>query len=529
MTGLAGDMQAIEEVLNEEQWKAFQNPIAIELAPGHCTFHHPLMVHGSFDNKTEIPRRAVVLNVIRDGVASYTDDPLLEGIPPVPQGEKMDGQFFPLLYGRELKLTKTIVWPNVASFVCFFAGSGCQSGEDCRPTKQVAEGASISDNVLSLLVRQQKTERTSLPRPSETTGSDVDVNLDARSYSIEIAPGNLEQLAILLQPFLQNEHVIVVTDDNVEKHYLAAVIKRIGSIATRIDSIVVPHGEPSKSVSSCDGLWQKMVQLGTDRKSYVVALGGGVVGDLAGFLAATYGRGLKFIQIPTSLLAQVDSSVGGKVGINLPQAKNMVGAFWQPEAVVIDPLVLKTLDEPNYCAGMAEVIKYGLIMDLPLFEFLESCVEKIKARDSQTLTEIISWCCQCKATVVEEDEKETSGRRAILNYGHTFGHAIEAVFGYGEFLHGQAISIGMTCAGRLARNMGRVDQAFLDRQTKLFTDVGLPVICPSARHDELVEAMKHDKKVARGKLVLILPTKIGHVEEVNSPSDELLLESLKND
>lgn len=355
------------------------------------------------------------------------------------------------------------------------------------------------------------------------------MNLDSRTYTIEIATGNLERLSDLLLPFLKNEHAIVVTDDNVEKHYLASVIKHIDSIAMRTDSIVVPHGEPSKSVSSCDGLWQKMVELGADRKSYIIALGGGVVGDLAGFLAATYGRGLKFIQIPTSLLAQVDSSVGGKVGINLPQAKNMVGAFWQPESVVVDPLVLNTLDDRNYQAGMAEVIKYGLIMDLPLFEYLEASVEKINQRDSETLTKIIAWCCQCKATVVEEDEKETSGRRAILNYGHTFGHAIEAVFGYGEFLHGQAISIGMTCAGRLARNMGHVDQTFLDRQTKLFIDVGLPVDCPTKRHGELIDAMKHDKKVARGKLVLILPTKLGHVEEVDSPGDEMLLASLQNE
>ena len=172
-----------------------------------------------------------------------------------------------------------------------------------------------------------------------------------------------------------------------------------------------------------------MVEFKTDRNSIIVALGGGVVGDLAGFLAATYGRGLKFIQIPTTLLAQVDSSVGGKVGINLPQTKNMVGAFWQPQAVLVDPLVLGTLDDANYRAGLAEVIKYGLIMDLEFFEYLESSVEPLNNRDPDTLTKTIAWCCQCKATVVEEDETETSGRRAILNYGHTYGHAIEAVFG----------------------------------------------------------------------------------------------------
>jgi 3-dehydroquinate synthase len=367
-----------------------------------------------------------------------------------------------------------------------------------------------------------------LTSPLNTSASKVLVNLAARSYSIDIAAGVQTQLATALDPWIKSEHVIVITDDVVAKLYLDEVVQQISGIASRTDTMVVPSGEPSKSVSTCDRLWQEMVKLGTDRKSVVVALGGGVVGDLAGFLAASFARGLKFIQIPTTLLAQVDSSVGGKVGINLPQAKNMVGAFWQPEKVIIDPLVLSTLDEANYQAGMAEVIKYGLIMDKPLFEFLEQSVEAINSRDPETLAKIIAWCCQCKATVVEEDERETTGRRAILNYGHTFGHAIEAVFGYGKFLHGQAISIGMTCAGRLARNLKMVDQEFLDRQTKLFQAVGLPVDCPNERHRELVDAMKHDKKVARGKLILILPTELGVVDQFAAPDDETILLSLQN-
>lgn len=357
----------------------------------------------------------------------------------------------------------------------------------------------------------------------------VHVELGSRSYTIEIGAGRLEQLAGQMKEHLSGEHVILVTDDNVEKLYLTTVEAALAQSANRIDVLVVPNGEASKSVDLCDQLWQQMVELGTDRKSIVVALGGGVVGDLAGFLAATYGRGLKFIQIPTSLLAQVDSSVGGKVGINLPSAKNMVGAFWQPQAVLIDPLVLNTLDDANYQAGMAEVIKYGLIMDLPLFEFLESSVAQINSRDPETLTKVIAWCCQCKATVVEEDEKETTGRRAILNYGHTYGHAIEAVFGYGQFLHGQAIAIGMTCAGRLGRNLKMVDQSFLDRQTDLFKAVGLPTDCPDEKHEELIDAMKHDKKVSRGKLNLILPTEIGNVVQTPSPDDAELLRSLQND
>lgn len=364
---------------------------------------------------------------------------------------------------------------------------------------------------------------------SQTPSQQVRVELGSRSYTIEIGAGRLLEVAGDLENHIRDEHIVLVTDDNVAKRYLVDVKTALGQLASRVDTLEVPHGESSKSVSHCDELWQQMVQLGTDRKSVVVALGGGVVGDLAGFLAATYGRGLKFIQIPTSLLAQVDSSVGGKVGINLPTAKNMVGAFWQPAAVLIDPLVLNTLDKANYQAGMAEVVKYGLIMDLPLFEFLESSVEQINNRDAETLTKIIAWCCQCKATVVQEDETETSGRRIILNYGHTFGHAIEAVFGYGRFLHGQAISIGMTCAGRLGRNLGMVDQAFLDRQTRLFKAIGLPTDCPDEKHNELVDSMKHDKKVSRGKLVLILPTEIGNVIAVDSPGDDELLKSLQND
>lgn len=365
--------------------------------------------------------------------------------------------------------------------------------------------------------------------PADSSVSKVLVNLSVRSYSIDIGAGVFQQAASILTPWLESEHVIVFTDDVVEKLYLDDVVKQIDTIAARTDSVVVPSGEASKSVATCDQLWQSMIELGTDRKSVVVALGGGVVGDLAGFLASTFARGLKFIQIPTTLLAQVDSSVGGKVGINLPNAKNMVGSFWQPAKVIIDPVVLSTLDDANFQAGMAEVIKYGLIMDLPLFEYLEQSVDLINKRDNASLAKIIAWCCQCKATVVEEDEHEIFGRRAILNYGHTFGHAIESVFGYGRFLHGQAIAIGMTCAARLARNLGLVNQHFLDRQTALFRAYGLPVDCPTERHAELIEAMKHDKKVARGKLNLILPTKLGTVEQLIAPKDEALLLSLQND
>jgi len=357
---------------------------------------------------------------------------------------------------------------------------------------------------------------------------DIQVDLGQRSYSINIQAGVFDRLADVASAVVSQKHVVVVTDSNVGPIYLQRVVEQFRAVATRVDQIIVDAGEQSKCVSVCDELWQKVDDVNTDRHSVIVALGGGVVGDLAGFIAASYARGLNFLQIPTSLLAQVDSSVGGKVGINLPKSKNMVGAFWQPKQVVIDPAVLKTLDDANYVAGMAEVIKYGLIMDEPLFEFIEANVEAIKSRDLDILSKIISWCCQCKANVVQEDETESTGRRAILNYGHTYGHAIEAVFGYGEYLHGQAISIGMDCAARLAKELGMVDQEFCDRQTKLFQAVGLPTDCPEDRHDAMLDAMMRDKKVVGGVLKFILPTRIGKVELVDSPGSEAILRSLKN-
>ena len=358
---------------------------------------------------------------------------------------------------------------------------------------------------------------------------DVQVRLGQRSYKIGIGVGSLK--ASLTDPNAESfcaRHVIVITDTNVEPVYLDSVVEALKVNAMRVDAVTVAAGEPSKCVSQCDQLWQHIDDLKTDRHSVIVALGGGVVGDLAGFVAASYARGIDFVQIPTSLLAQVDSSVGGKVGINLPNSKNMVGAFWQPKQVIIDPAVLTTLDKANYIAGMAEVIKYGLIMDEAFFELLESNVTAINNRDLDFLADVISKCCQCKAQVVEDDETESTGRRAILNYGHTYGHAIEAVFGYGSYLHGEAIGIGMVCAARLAKDLGMVQQEFCQRQMALLDAVGLPTQCPEENHQALWEAMARDKKVVGGKLKFVLPTRVGHVELIDSPGEAKVLNSLKN-
>lgn len=320
----------------------------------------------------------------------------------------------------------------------------------------------------------------------------------------------------------------LISDQRVGEIYLDLVLQQLKPLIPLVHTKMVPVGETSKSVERVSELWSWMVQNSADRNSVVIALGGGVVGDLAGFAAATFARGVRFVQIPTSLLSQVDSSVGGKVGINLPEAKNIVGAFWQPQSVLIDPMVLSTLDDANYFAGLAEVVKYGVIMDADFFQRLEEVVPLLQKRDVGVLTEVIARSCELKAEIVVEDERE-SGRRAILNYGHTFGHAIESTFGYGTFLHGQAIAIGMHCAAKLARELEMVDTEFVERQKALFEKLSLPTVLPdetSAKEiDQLVQAMHRDKKTRSGVLFLVLPTRIGEVKLLESPGDDLLAQT----
>jgi 3-dehydroquinate synthase len=279
-------------------------------------------------------------------------------------------------------------------------------------------------------------------------------------------------------------------------------------------TIEVEAGESSKAAEVAEELWEDLLDGGADRKTVVVALGGGVVGDLAGFVAATFARGLRFVQIPTTLLAQVDSSVGGKVGINLPGGKNMVGAFWQPRGVTIDVDVLQTLPDREYRAGLAEVVKYGVIQDADFFAYLENNAAAVNDREPLVLTHIVERCCRLKADVVEQDEREETGLRSILNYGHTFCHAFEAATDYEQLLHGEGVAIGMMCAARLAERLGRIDQAFIERQCALLETFRLPLNVPDVDHDELIELMYRDKKVERGKLRFVLPTRMGHVELV---------------
>ena len=357
----------------------------------------------------------------------------------------------------------------------------------------------------------------------------VHVNLGPRSYDIAIGSGNLGSVAQFVNVANDDAHAVIVTDANVDSLYAEPVANSLAGEGCEVDVLIVDVGEHSKSVDVAFELWERMLEEGTDRTSTVVAVGGGVVGDLAGFVAATFARGLAFVQLPTTLLAQVDSSVGGKVGINLPGAKNMVGAFWQPRGVVIDVDVLRTLPDRELRAGMAEVVKYGVIQDAEFFTYLEAHVEAIMNREPAVLTHIVERCCRLKADVVEKDEREETGLRAILNYGHTFAHAFEAATGYGEMLHGEAVAIGMLCASRLAERLGRVDAAFTQRQHNLLTAFGLPTTVPEVPAEELIELMYRDKKTERGKLRFVLPSRMGHVEMVRGVDAEDILLALSAD
>lgn len=350
----------------------------------------------------------------------------------------------------------------------------------------------------------------------------VRVNLGPRSYDIRICSGQLSSMATDATSWLEGQFgadstghsAIVVTDRNVARH--AAVVRSsLDQAGWRTQLVELEPGEPTKSLDVISRLYDTLVEMQADRRTAVLAVGGGVIGDAAGFLASTYGRGVPFIQVPTTLLADVDSSVGGKVGINHPSAKNLIGSFYQPLGVFIDTSVLDTLPDRDYRAGLAEVVKYGVILDANFFEYLEQNVVAINAREPAILRRIIARCCQLKADVVEHDEHERTGLRAVLNYGHTFCHAFEALSGYGELLHGEAVSIGMLYASRLAELRGFIDAEMTARQEKLLSGLHIPIRLPDPSQcpaDSIIQKMLLDKKTVGGQLRFVLPTKLGHVK-----------------
>ncbi|KXF82785.1 3-dehydroquinate synthase [Enterovibrio coralii] len=350
----------------------------------------------------------------------------------------------------------------------------------------------------------------------------IDVNLGDRSYPISIGAGLLADPALFSAA--KGRRVVVVTNETIAPLYADLLLETLNKAGGEPALLSLPDGEQYKTLDTFNTINTFLLEGNYARDVLIVALGGGVIGDVVGFAAACYQRGVDFIQVPTTLLSQVDSSVGGKTAINHPLGKNMIGAFYQPKAVVIDTDVLNTLPQREFAAGMAEVIKYGIIADKPFFHWLEENLAPLNQLDNDAIVYTIKRCCQIKADVVAEDEKE-SGVRALLNLGHTFGHAIEAEMGYGNWLHGEAVAAGTVMAATTAHLQQLLSKEDVIRITSLLENANLPVKAPSAMgYDAFIKHMKRDKKVLSGQLRFVLPTSIGTAEVVSNVSPETLAE-----
>ena len=338
----------------------------------------------------------------------------------------------------------------------------------------------------------------------------VAVSLGARSYDIVIRAGLISEVGAVLLGFGFKGKVGVVTDRHVARHYLRAVVRSLRDAGFEAVPIILPPGERRKTLASTAKILDVLATHRFERKSVLVALGGGVVGDLTGFAAAIYQRGIPFVQVPTSLVAQVDSSVGGKTGIDHRLGKNLIGAFYQPRAVLIDPGALRTLPLREWIAGLAEVIKYGIIADETFFQFLEKEMPALLKLEEQPVLHIITRSCEIKAQIVAEDEREAD-RRRILNYGHTIGHALEALGGYRSLIHGEAVGIGLVQEADLAWHQGLCGEDVAQRIRALVCAAGLPDKLPRVTFSRLWNAMLHDKKVAHGQVHAVWPQRIGQV------------------
>lgn len=335
----------------------------------------------------------------------------------------------------------------------------------------------------------------------------LSVNLGERSYPIHIGSGLCTQAALIPEKLLKGK-VVVITNDTVAPLYLESVLSGLRARGAECMPIVLPDGEAYKSWETLNRIFDELLSHRCERKTPLIALGGGVIGDLTGFAAATYQRGVPFIQIPTTLLSQVDSAVGGKTAINHPLGKNMIGAFYQPQVVIADMDTLRTLPPRELAAGLAEVIKYGFIRDAEFLDWLEKNIDRLIALEPEALAFAVERSCQNKADVVAGDERET-GERALLNFGHTFGHAIEAGMGYGAWLHGEAVSAGMVMAARFSEKLGYIGKADVQRVVDILARAKLPVAAPELGAARYLDLMGHDKKVEGGRINFILLKKPG--------------------
>ena len=351
------------------------------------------------------------------------------------------------------------------------------------------------------------------------------VALADRTYPILIGERLLAQPERLL-PHLAQKRAAVVTNTTLAGLYLDGLAAGLERSGVAVVPIVLPDGEAHKNWQTLNQVFDRLLETRCERNTTLIALGGGVVGDIGGFAAAVYQRGMPFIQIPTTLLAQVDSSVGGKTAINHPLGKNMIGAFYQPKLVLADTSTLDTLPERELAAGLAEVIKYGLIRDTAFLDWLETNMPRLRARDGAALAYAIVRSCEHKAEVVAADERET-GERALLNLGHTFGHAIESGLGYGHWLHGEAVAAGTVLAAELSARLGFISHADVERTRRVFAAAGLPVVAPRLGAERYLELMGHDKKVQAGRLRLVLLRRLGAAFVTADFSHEKLLEVLE--
>jgi len=355
----------------------------------------------------------------------------------------------------------------------------------------------------------------------------VRVHLGARSYPIRIAPGLLGRVGEETRTLSRASHAFLLSDANVHALYGPAVERSLRKARFRVTTFTIPPGERSKSLASLRRVYDAFVEAGAERGTLFLALGGGVVGDLAGFAAATWHRGAPVVQLPTSLLAQVDSSVGGKTGVNLPAGKNLIGAFHQPAAVLIDTTCLATLPAREYAAGLGEVVKYGMIRDRRLFRLLEERAGAVARRDPSLLGRLVAHCCRIKAEYVAADERDLRGRRAHLNYGHTFGHAVETATAYGRYLHGEAVALGMIAAETISRRLGRTTAGDGGRLLRLLETLSLPTGGVRRAPEELLPLLWRDKKAREGRLRIVLTKGIGSASVSESVSRPLLLRGLR--
>lgn len=383
-------------------------------------------------------------------------------------------------------------------------------------------------SVQILLTRLQQKLKEMARAPStgnEESMQTLSVGLAERSYLIHIGSGLLKRVELLL-PHISHKRAVIVSNTTIAPLYLQQLSEGLSSNGVQVQTIILPDGEQHKNSASLTTIYDALLAARSERSTPLIALGGGVIGDITGYAAATYLRGVPFIQIPTTLLSQVDSSVGGKTGINHPLGKNMIGAFYQPGVVLADTGTLNTLPDKELRAGLAEVIKYGLIRDLPFLEWLEVNLDKLLARDTTALQYAIARSCQNKAEVVGADERE-SGERALLNLGHTFGHAIENGMGYGVWLHGEGVAAGTIMAADLSQRMQWLSAEDVVRVRRLFERAGLPVVGPKLGVEKYLQLMGLDKKVADGKIRFVLLKSLGHAVITSDVPQALLAQTLE--